>query len=152
MQTSLLVLALLFALSFVALLVGIVWSKIKKGNIGVGKIFFGALNAIIFLVLVFYLHQQSIALDKLHGIGIRTPDELGHVVGLANGSGPKPFWMFDYEGDVSELVEFYQTASNRPGWTLVQIKQGRILLRQDPVDLKIWLDPGTVAFLLTESK
>lgn len=154
MQTSLLVLAILFALSLVALLFAMVRRKLKSGIFGLGKVFAAALNVVILLVLVFYLHQQSTALDRLHNINIYTPDGVGQVVGMAHSRGSKPLWMFQYSGDASELADFYTDKDNRPGWELVKIERGKIQLRQEqaPVEMRIWMDPGVVAYLLTESK
>jgi len=152
MQNSLLVFGVLAVVSMLAITIAIVRSKLQQNAYGPGKVFAAGVNGVLIVVIGFYLYQQSTALDRLHGIGIKTPAKIGHVVGMANGTGAKPLWVFKYSGSESDLIAFYAAEKHRPGWSIMGVQNGRILLRQAPVDLKIRIAPDTVTFLLTESQ
>ena len=152
MQYSLIILWAFFAFSLIAVFVWMVRSKLKEGVWGLGKVFAVVLLSVISVVLAYYLYQQSTALSRLHSIGIRTPSSIEHVVGVANGTGAKPLWMFAYSGTENDLVAFYKNEKNRPGWYLIEANRNRLILRQKPVDLKILINRDTITFLLMESK
>jgi len=69
-------------------------------------------------VLVYVLLNQSGAVKRLAETGIRPYPRITESVGVANGFGENPTWVFEVDATVNEVREFYQAKANTGDWTL----------------------------------
>lgn len=68
--------------------------------------------------LTWALYQQHGSTERLENAGFRAHPATVEAVGLANGTGEKPTWLFKVKGDPETILEFYRSPETRPGWTL----------------------------------
>ena len=69
-------------------------------------------------VLGYVLYQQNGAMDRLEQTGFAAHPSIAESVGIANGLGSEPTWLFKVEGDLKEIMDFYRLADSHPGWEM----------------------------------
>ena len=70
-------------------------------------------------VLGYVLYQQSGAIDRLESTGFKAHPAIIESVGIANGLGAEPTWLFKIEDDLMEIMDFYRLAESHPGWEML---------------------------------
>lgn len=68
-------------------------------------------------ILVYVLVTQSGAIDRLENTGIRPFPGIKESVGIANGRGDNPTWVFGVQASSDEIREFYGSAENTGDWS-----------------------------------
>ena len=68
--------------------------------------------------LIYVLYQQQGSVKRLEGKGFRAHPAIVEAIGMANGAGEKPTWLFKVKGDPETILDFYRSPETRPGWTL----------------------------------
>ena len=68
-------------------------------------------------ILVYVLIMQSGAIGRLQVAGIRPYPGIQESIGIANGKGDNPTWMFEVQASSAEINEFYRTAENIGDWS-----------------------------------
>jgi hypothetical protein len=68
-------------------------------------------------ILVYVLAMQSGALKRLENAGIRPFPGITESVGIANGKGDSPTWMFKVRASGDEIREFYTSSENTGDWS-----------------------------------
>jgi hypothetical protein len=67
-------------------------------------------------ILVYVLVSQSGAIERLENTGIRPYPGITESVGLGNGQGDNPTWIFEVRASSGEIREFYSSAQNTGDW------------------------------------
>jgi hypothetical protein len=68
-------------------------------------------------ILVYVLATQSGAIARLENVGIRPYPGIKGSVGIANGRGDNPTWVFEVQGSSKAIREFYRSAENTGNWS-----------------------------------
>jgi len=69
-------------------------------------------------VLGYVLFQQNGAIERLESTGFATHPAITESVGIANGVGSNPTWLFKIEGDLRQIMDFYRSDDSHPGWEM----------------------------------
>jgi hypothetical protein len=68
-------------------------------------------------ILAYLLVEQSGAIKRLENTGIQPYPGIKESVGIANGRGDNPTWMFEVQASSAEINEFYRTTENTGDWS-----------------------------------
>jgi hypothetical protein len=68
-------------------------------------------------ILVYVLVEQSGAIKRLESTGIQPYPGIKESVGIANGKGDNPTWMFEVQASSAEINEFYRATENTGDWS-----------------------------------
>ena len=68
-------------------------------------------------VLIYVLVTQAGAIERLGNTGIRPYPGIKESVGIANGRGSNPTWVFEVQATRDEIREFYRAAENTGDWS-----------------------------------
>jgi hypothetical protein len=68
-------------------------------------------------ILIYVLVTQAGAIERLESIGIRAFPGIKESVGIANGRGDNPTWVFEVQAGSDEIREFYISAENTGDWS-----------------------------------
>ena len=69
-------------------------------------------------ILVYVLYQQSGSIDRLESTGFVAHPGIVESVGIANGVGENPTWLFRINSDGTDILEYYRSPDSRPGWEM----------------------------------
>ena len=107
-------------------------------------------------VLGYVLYQQSGAMDRLESQGITVHPAISESIGIANGVGDEPTWLFSVEGDLKEVMEFYRSEDSRPGWTMAGGSDTVIILEKGMSKMAIAVRKGwserTIMFRMSSDR
>lgn len=92
--------------------------------------------------LVFVLVAQSGAIERLENVGIRPHPGIEESVGIANGTGDNPTWVFAVQASSDEIHEFYGTADTTGEWSFQSLDGIYLRFRKDDRVLKIAFREG----------
>ena len=67
--------------------------------------------------LIYVLVIQSGAIERLENMGIRPYPGIKESVGVANGRGDNPTWIFEVQANGDEIRQFYSSAENTGDWS-----------------------------------
>ena len=118
----------------------------------------GFLMWLFFLVptLGYVLYQQSGAIERLESTGIAVHPAISDSIGVANGTGKEPTWLFSIEGDLKEIMAFYRTEDSHPGWTMAGGNETVIILEKGKTKMAIAVRKGwserTIMFRMTRDR
>ena len=68
-------------------------------------------------ILIYVLVTQVGAIERLENTGIRPFPGIKESVGIANGKGDNPTWVFEVQASSDEIREFYRSAENTGDWS-----------------------------------
>ena len=68
-------------------------------------------------ILIYVLVSQSGAIERLENTGIRPYPGIVESIGLGNGWGDNPTWMFEVHANSGEVREFYSSPENTGDWS-----------------------------------
>jgi hypothetical protein len=68
-------------------------------------------------ILIYVLVTQAGAIERLENSGIRPFPGIKESVGIANGKGDNPTWVFEVQASSDEIREFYRSAENTGDWS-----------------------------------
>ena len=69
--------------------------------------------------LTWVLYQQSGSIDRLEQTGFTAHPAIEESVGVANGVGSTPTWLFKVKGEPNAILQYYRSPDTRQGWKLV---------------------------------
>jgi hypothetical protein len=69
-------------------------------------------------ILGYVLYQQSGSIDRLESTGFVAHPDIEESVGIANGVGENPIWLFKINSDGTDILEYYRSPDSRPGWEM----------------------------------
>ncbi|NCF18602.1 MAG: hypothetical protein GWP63_10195 [Haliea sp.] len=88
---------------------------------------FVILSFLLIPLLVYVLYSQAAAASRLGKYGIEAHPAIDSSIGIGNGYGDNPTWIFELKSDGEDILEFYRQDSSRDGWVLVE--DNSLLLR-----------------------
>ena len=68
-------------------------------------------------ILIYVLVTRAGAIERLENTGIRPYPGIKESVGIANGRGDNPTWVFEVQASGDEIREFYRSAENTGDWS-----------------------------------
>ena len=68
-------------------------------------------------ILIYVLVMQSGAIERLENVGIRPYPGIKESVGIANGKGNNPTWIFKVQASSAKINEFYRSKENTGDWS-----------------------------------
>lgn len=68
-------------------------------------------------ILVYVLVMQSGAVERLEKTGVRPYPGITQSVGIANGKGDNPTWIFEVQASSDAIREFYRSSKNTGDWS-----------------------------------
>lgn len=71
---------------------------------------------ILIPLVLFVLHGQATAVERLEAIGLKPHPAIRHTVGIANGRGENPTWIFSLDDGASKVLDFYRTVLLDTPW------------------------------------
>jgi hypothetical protein len=69
-------------------------------------------------LLSYVLYSQSGAKKRLEVIGLRPHPAIVESIGLGNGTGDNPVWVFKIDAEKNQVMDFYKTRDNIDGWIM----------------------------------
>jgi len=81
-------------------------------------------------LLVYVLLTQSQAVERLEELGFSAHPGTIEAVGVANGVGENPVWLFKVEDDGERVLDFYRKPGSHPGWELKTDSGNMLIFRQ----------------------
>ena len=69
-------------------------------------------------ILVYVLWQQGGAVERLEALGFAAHPSIVEAVGIANGVGERPVWLFRASDEAAAVLDFYRRGDKRRDWTL----------------------------------
>lgn len=79
---------------------------------------FVMLTFLLIPVLIYTLYSQSRAVDRLAFHGIEPHPAISNAVGIANGQGDSPIWVFKLQ-EIDNALDFYRNSSDSMAWKLI---------------------------------
>ena len=81
-------------------------------------------------IIGFVLFQQSGAIKRLELEGFSAHPSILESVGLTNGAGTEPEWVFEAAESSEEILDYYRASQSRPEWTLTTDSEVILILRR----------------------
>jgi energy-coupling factor transporter transmembrane protein EcfT len=88
--------------------------------------------------LTWVLYQQSGSVDRLEHTGFTAHPATVEAVGLANGAGENPTWLFKVDATPDEVLDFYNAPESHPGWALVAKTPKLLMFRKGEKKMDIF--------------
>jgi hypothetical protein len=70
--------------------------------------------------LIYVLYLQSTSIDALENHGIKKHPAIKNAVGIGNGRGENPSWVFALHSNEDNVLEFYKSPNISTGWELIE--------------------------------
>ncbi len=67
-------------------------------------------------LLVYVLYSQAGSVGRLEKHGIESHAAIQHAVGIANGQGENPTWVFQLNSDEKNVLAFYRQSLSSSSW------------------------------------
>ncbi|MDH3903453.1 MAG: hypothetical protein OEU84_11105 [Xanthomonadales bacterium] len=116
---------------------------------------FVVLTFMLIPILVYVLVDQSGAIGRLEGTGIRAHPGIKESVGIANGKGDNPTWVFEVQASGAEINEFYRAAENIGDWSFQSDDGIYLRLRRNDRVMKIAFRDGhssdTIIYIIEDA-
>jgi hypothetical protein len=87
--------------------------------------------------IVYVLVTQSGAIKRLENAGIQPFPGIKESVGIANGRGDNPTWIFEVQASSNEIREFYSSTENAGDWSFQSDDGIYLRFRRDDQVMKI---------------
>ena len=104
--------------------------------------------------LTYVLYQQHGSVEKLEQTGFTAHPATVEAVGLANGAGENPTWLFKIDATPDEVLDFYNVPESHPGWALVAKTPKLLMFRKGEKKMDIFASKGwgdtSVMYKLTD--
>ncbi len=81
-------------------------------------------------ILGYVLYQQSGSIDRLEKKGFKAHPAIVESVGISNGVGTNPTWLFKISGDGRDVLEFYRSPEAHAGWEMTGGNDQVLLFRR----------------------
>ena len=105
--------------------------------------------------IVYVLVTQSGAIKRLENAGIQPFPGIKESVGIANGRGDNPTWIFEVQASSNEIREFYRSAENTGDWSFQGDDGSNMRFRKNDRLLKIAYrdsgSPDTLIYIIEDS-
>ena len=95
------------------------WHRPPKALAWLQQASFIVLSFLLVPLLVYTLYSQSQALNRLERHGIAPHPAIKNAVGIANGSGENPIWLFKLSNNENAL-DYYRNLPDTAQWRLVE--------------------------------
>ena len=96
------------------------------------------------------------AIKRLENTGIQPYPGIKESVGIANGRGDNPTWMFEVQASSAEINEFYRTTENTGDWSFQGDVGIHLRFRRNDQVLKIAFrdghSSGILIYIIEESQ
>ena len=94
------------------------------------------LTFLLIPLLVYSLYSQSQAASRLANYGIAPHPAINNAVGIANGSGENPIWLFELKNNENAL-DYYRNMPNAAQWVLTEDLGIQLRFKRDASTLTI---------------
>lgn len=71
-------------------------------------------------LLIYVLYSQAGSVGRLEQHGIESHPAIQHAIGIANGLGENPTWVFQLNSDEDNLLAFYKQSLSSAKWKLTE--------------------------------
>ena len=155
MQTSL-ILLFLFTLVMAGISFFIGFMRPQRPGTWLSKAGFIIWLFLLAPFLTYVLYQQQGSVTRLEATGFTAYPGIEEAVGMTNGAGEEPTWLFKVKGDPDSILMYYRSPETRPGWSLVAETPQLLSLVQGKKHMDIFASKGwgstSVMFKLTDSE
>ena len=141
MQTSL-ILLFIFSLVMAGISFAIGFLRPQRPGTWLSKAGFIIWLFLLAPFLTYVLYQQQGSVDRLEATGFTAYPGIEEAVGMANGAGEEPTWLFKVEGDPDSILEYYRSPETRTGWSLVAETPQLLSLVQGQKRMDIFASKG----------
>ena len=98
---------------------------------------FIVLSFLLIPLLVYVLYTQAIAISRLDAYGVKAHPAIKESIGIGNGAGNDPTWLFKLESTEEDALQFYGKASNTEAWKLVDANDLFLTFKQGEKNMTI---------------
>ena len=81
-------------------------------------------------IISFVLFQQSGAIERLELEGFSAHSSIVESVGITNGTGAEPEWVFEAADSAEKILDYYRAPQSRPEWELTTDSKVMLILKR----------------------